>query len=116
MSYKVGTDKCKDKAGKEVDAQVQVIVWDQYDNANVKKKYITDFDNIRIKKDGMAVTIAYVAPGVDIPMPPTASKLPELGAADTAGATTTTVKGATTTTVKGATTTTVKSTTTTTKG
>ena len=116
VSYKVGTDKCKDKAGKEVDAQVQVIVWDQYDNANVKKKYITDFNNIRIKKDGMAVTIAYAAPGVDIPMPPTASKLPELGAADTAGATTTTVKGATTTTVKGATTTTVKSTTTTTKG
>ena len=106
VSYKVGTDKCKDKSGKEVDAQVQVMVWDQYDNKDVKKRYITDFDNIRIKKDGMAVTIAYVAPGTEIPMPPTAANLPELGAADTTGATTTTVKGATTTTVKSTTTTT----------
>ena len=116
VSYKVGTDKCKDKSGKEVDAQVQVVVWDQYDNSSVKKKYITDFGNIRIKKDGMAITIAYVAPGTEIPMPPTAKDLPALGAADKGGATTTTVKGATTSTVKGATTTTVESTTTTTKG
>jgi hypothetical protein len=54
----------------------------------------------------MAVTIAIAAPGVNIPMPKSASNLPELGAADSGKATTTTVKGATTTTVKGATTTT----------
>jgi hypothetical protein len=89
-----------------VPAQVQVIVWDQYDNSEVSKKYITDFDNIRIKKDGMAITIAIAAPGAEIPMPKSAANLPELGAVDSGGVTTTTVKGATTTTVKGATTTT----------
>ncbi len=114
-SYKVDSDKCKDKSGKLVNAQVQVIVWDQYDNPNKSKKFITDFDNIRIDKDGMAMTIAYVAPGVTIPMPESAVNLPELGAADTVG-TSTTIAGATTTTVKGATTTTVKSNVTTTTG
>ena len=105
-SFKTSDLKCKNSEGKMVAAQVQVIVWDQYDNSEVSKKYITDFDNIRIKKDGMAIAIAIAAPGADIPMPKSAANLPELGAADMGGATTTTVKGATTTTVKGATTTT----------
>ena len=104
--YTVAKDKCKDKSGKLVDAQVSVIVWDQYDKPDTKKKYITDFDNIRVTKDGMAMMIAYTAPGVDVPMPASATNLPELGAADAGGATTTTVAGATATTVKGATTTT----------
>lgn len=115
-SYKTSDLKCKDSSGKEVDAQVQVIVWDQYDKPGSSKKYITDFNNIRIAKDGMAITIAIAAPGANIPMPKSAANLPELGAADTASTTTTTVAGATTTTVKGATTTTVKGATTTTAG
>lgn len=115
VSYKVGTDKCKDKSGKLVDAQVQVIVWPSYDDTATSKRYITDFNNIRITKDQMAITIAYVIPGTEIPLPKSASNLPELGAKDSA-ATTTTVKGATTTTVKGATTTTVAASTTTTGG
>ena len=110
-SYNVETNKCKDKNGKEVDAQVQAIVWEQYDNPDKSKKYITDFDNIRIDRDQMAVTIAYVAPGTEIPMPPTADNLPELGAIDAGGepsaATTTTVAGSATTVAGGATTTTV---------
>ena len=114
--YEVAKTKCKDKSGKEVEAQVSVIVWDQYDDAATKKKYITDFDNIRISKDGMAMMVAFTAPGVDVPMPASASNLPELGAADTAEGTPTTVAGATTTTVKGATTTTVADVTTTTAG
>ena len=105
-SYKTSDLKCKNAEGKMVDAQVQVVVWDQYDNTEVSMKYITDFDNIRIKKDGMAITMAIAAPGAEIPMPKSAANLPELGAADMGGVTTTTVKGATTTTVKGATTTT----------
>lgn len=111
-SYTVGTDKCKDKSGKEVDAEVQVIVWPEYDNEANSKRYITDFDNIRVSKDQMAVTVAYVIPGTKIPMPKSASNLPELGAADTAGGTTTTVAGQTSTTVKGAASTTVAPTTT----
>ncbi len=113
VSYKVGTDKCKNKAGKLVDAQVQVIVWNQYDKPEESKRFITDFDNIRISKDQMAVTIAYVIPGETVPQPKSAENLLELGAADAGTVTTTTIKGATTTTAKGATSTTVAATTTT---
>ena len=105
-SYSVATDKCKDESGKEVDATVQVIVWESYDNPNSKKKYITDFDNIRIDKDQMAMMIAFAPADADIPLPASAANLPELGAVDAGGATTTTVAGgATTTTVAGTTTT-----------
>ena len=69
---------------------------------------ITDFKNIRIDRDGMVVVVAYVPKDAPAPaLPESAVNLPELGAADTAGATTTTAAGATTTTVAGATTTTV---------
>ncbi len=103
-SFEMSELKCKDAEGKEVDAQVQVIVWDSYDNQNDNKKYITDFRNIKIDKDGMAVTIAVAAPGVDIPIPASASELKALADANDAatGTTTTTVAGgATTTTVPG---------------
>ena len=98
-SYSVENTKCKDASGTEVDAQVQVIVWDRYDTPDVSKKFITDFDNIRIDKDGMAMTFAIAAPGVEIPMPPTAANLPELGLVDTAPSATTTLPGSTDTTV-----------------
>jgi hypothetical protein len=61
----------------------------------------------------MAVMFVFAAPGAEIPMPASASNLPELGAVDTGGATTTTVAGATTSTVEGSTDTTVAATTTT---
>lgn len=97
-SYPVEDTKCKDASGKEVDAQVQVIVWDRYDNSTNSRKLITDFNNIRIDKDGMAMTFAIAAPGVDIPMPPSAANLPELGLVDMAPGTATTVPGSTDTT------------------
>lgn len=103
-SFKMSDLKCKDSDGKEVDAQVQVIVWESYDNQNDNNKYITDFRNIKIDKDGMAVTIAVAAPGADIPIPASASELKALADANDAatGTTTTTVAGnATTTTVPG---------------
>lgn len=102
-SLKTSDLKCKDKDGKEVEAQVQVVVWNNYDNQNDNKKYITDFKNVKIDKDGMAVTIAIAAPGVDIPIPASASELKALADANNAAtATTTTIAaGATTTTVPG---------------
>ena len=91
--------KCKDAKGKEVEAQVQVVVWDSYDNQNDNKKYITDFNNIKIDQDGMAVTIAIAAPGVDIPIPASASELKALADAnDATTATSTTVATSATTT------------------
>jgi hypothetical protein len=75
---------------------------------------ITDFKNIRIDRDGMVVVIAFVPKNADAPpLPESAVNLPELGAVDGAGATTSTVAGATTSTVAGATTTTVAGATTT---
>jgi hypothetical protein len=103
-SLSVDKVKCADKNGNAVDAQVKVVVWDQYDDATKSTSYITDFGNIRIKKDGMAVTVAFIAPGDEIPLPPTASNLPELGSADSSGATTTTVAGQTSSTVASTTT------------
>jgi hypothetical protein len=95
--------KCKDAKGKEVDAQVQVLVWDDSSNEGSNKKYITDFRNIKIDKDGMAVTIAIAAPGVDIPIPASSSELKTLADANNAATATTTsvAAGATTTTVPG---------------
>lgn len=93
-SYPVEDTKCKDPSGKEVDTQVQVIVWDRYDDPETSKRFITDFDNIRIDKDGMAITFAIVAPGTQIPIPPSAINLLELGLADVAPSDVTTVPGA----------------------
>jgi len=102
-SLKTSDLKCKNKDGKEVEAQVQVIVWDSADNQGDNKKYITDFKNVKIDKDGMAVTIAIAAPGVDIPIPASSSELKALADANNAatGTSTTVASGATTTTVPG---------------
>lgn len=113
--YEEGEEKCNGK-----DATLKAFVWDQYDKPDAKKMLIGDFDNIRIKQDGMVIVLAFVADDTEVPLPETAANLPELGAVDTAGAPTTTVAGATTvpgettTTVAGETTTTVAAETTTT--
>ncbi len=110
--YEEGEEKCNGK-----DATLKAFVWDQYDKPDDKKMLIADFKDIRIKKDGMVIVLAFVADDAEVPPPPTAANLQELGAVDTGGiATTTTVAGETTTTVAGETTTTVAGDTTTTQG
>lgn len=89
--FEEGVTKCGDE-----DAQLKVVVWDRYDDPDTNQTYITGFDDIRIKNDGMAITIAFVPEGTDVPMPPTASRLPELGAVDTLEGTATTIPGSTT--------------------
>jgi len=96
VSYTVAKDKCKDKSGKLVDAQIQVIVWENYDKPDLQKKYITDFNNIRIKNDKMAITIAFVAPGANIPQPDSSSDLAKIG--NVGSVTTTTAPKTSTTT------------------
>lgn len=99
-SYKVDTDKCKDENGKDVEAQVQVIVWDSHDDPGSSQKYITDFDNIRLDRDLMAITIAFAPAGAEIPLPPSAEDLLSIPASEDAilaGATPTTVAATTTT-------------------
>jgi hypothetical protein len=97
-SYKTSDLKCKDSSGKEVAAQVQVVVWDQYDKPGTSKKYITDFNNIRIKNDGMAITIAIAAPGAQIEIPKSVATIKDVALAEAGTVVTTTIPGATTTT------------------
>jgi len=92
------------------DAQMKVRVWKSYAKPDDFQDFITDFNSIRITNNGMVFVIAIVPKGADIPMPPWAAELPDLGAADggdvievpgtgpvdTGGSTTT--SGATTTT------------------
>lgn len=75
--YDTKTYKC----GGE-DTQIRVRVWESFADPNNYQDYVTDFRNIRIDRNGMAFTIAVVPKGKDIPMPPSAPKLPELGQID----------------------------------
>jgi hypothetical protein len=103
MVYEEGETKCYKK-----DSELRTYVWNQYDKPEDRKMLITDFKNIRIDRDGMVIVVAFVPKGADAPpLPESAVNLPELGAVDGAGATTSTVAGVTTTTAAGATTTTV---------
>ena len=97
--WKSGETQCDGE-----DGQLSVIVWDNFTDTGDGDTYITSFDDIRVANDAMVVTIAFMPRDADIPMPPWAQDLPELGAIDNASvsATTTTVAGATTTTVAGA--------------
>lgn len=69
------------KCGGE-DTQIRVRVWNSFADPDDYRDYVTDFDNIRIDRNAMAFTIAVVPKGKDIPQPPSAPKLPELGTVD----------------------------------
>ncbi len=119
--YEEGETKCIDDNGDSVDGEVIAYVYEAYDDATSFATYITNFDQIRIDKDGMAIAVAFVPAGTNPGMPPTAINLPELGAVDSGQAPPTSVDpsasvpsetGATTTLAVGATTTIADSTTT----
>jgi len=116
-TWKEGDDKCDGKAGELVVAQ-----WEDVSDESAKPALLTSgLRDIRFRGDGEGYTIAFVPEGeTDIPRPPSAANLAELGAADAGaqpgGSTTTTPGGATTTAPGGATTTTTGETTTTTAG
>jgi hypothetical protein len=83
------------------DTELKVVVWDSFDNKSVSHDVVTDFNNIRIVKDAMAIVIAVVPKGTDVPQPEWADELPTLGAADSGGVIppTTVAGGLTTSTV-----------------
>src|SRR5262245_1295741 len=116
-TWKEGDDKCDGKAGELVVAQ-----WEDVSDESAKPALLTSgLRDIRFRGDGEGYTIAFVPEGeTDIPRPPSAANLAELGAADAGappgGGTTTAPGGATTTAPGGATTTTTGETTTTTAG
>ncbi len=104
--YVEGETECPD--GK--DGELQVVVWDSASDTGNGRRYVSGFNDIHIDHDGMIFTIAFVPEGTDIPMPPWASELAQLGAADQGQtAPTTTVAGAAGSTPAGSTPTTAGS-------
>lgn len=76
------------------------------DEASLPDVTSGDFTERRLTENGAGITIFYGDPDADIPKPPNAAQLAELGAADGSGQVTTTAPGETTTTAAGDTTTT----------
>jgi hypothetical protein len=76
--YVEGETQCDGKNG-----ELEVIVWDSPSDTSSGQRYVSGFDDIRIDKDGLVYTIAFVPKGTDVPMPPWAANLAELGAVDT---------------------------------
>jgi hypothetical protein len=83
-TWKEGDQKCGDK-----DAELIVAQWKDVQNTDEKPALIRrDFNDIRFREDGEGYTIAFVPEGTtDIPKPESAAQLAELGAADSATAT-----------------------------
>ena len=96
--YEEGETKCV-VDGEQVDGELVVYAYDQYDNADEFTTYITNFGDARVDADGKAFVIAFAPAGTNPGLPPSAASLPELGAADSGstGQPTTTIAGADTT-------------------
>jgi hypothetical protein len=68
--------------GSDEDAELKVVVWNNFTDTDDGTTYIADFDNIRLDQDQMVVAIAFVPDDTDISMPPWAPDLPTLGEVD----------------------------------
>jgi hypothetical protein len=77
--YVEGETECPD--GK--DGELSVTVWDSPEDTSDGRRYVSDFDDIRVDKNSLVFTIAFQPRGTDIPMPPWAADLEALGAVDT---------------------------------
>lgn len=77
-TWTAGDDECDGEPGEIVVAQ-----WRDVGSDESPALITSDFDDIRFRSDGEGYTIAFVAEGTtDIPKPPTADQLAQLGAAD----------------------------------
>ncbi len=72
--------------GAEKDAELKVVVWNNFTDTDDGTTYIADFDNIRLDRDQMVVAIAFVPDNTDVSMPPWAPDLPSLGEIDSGAA------------------------------
>jgi hypothetical protein len=68
--------------GSEQNAELRVVVWNNFTDTDNGVTYIADFNNIRLNRDQMVVVIAFVAGDTDVSMPPWAPELPTLGEID----------------------------------
>jgi peptidylprolyl isomerase len=74
---------------------VQVATWDDATAGGEPDDVRAGTDGLRFREDGEAYTIAFVPEGAEIPVPPTAGQLAELGASDGGGTTGTSAGGGT---------------------
>jgi hypothetical protein len=78
-SYQEGKTKCDGVK----DPQLRMAYWENVSDEKSKPEVTTgDFTTLRLTKNGAGITIYYGDPKADIPKPPNAAKLAELGAAD----------------------------------
>lgn len=68
--------------GSEQEAELKVVVWNNFTDTDDGTTYIADFNNIRLDRDQMVVAIAFVPDDTDVSMPPWAPDLPRLGEID----------------------------------
>lgn len=68
--------------GVDEDAELKVVVWNNFTDTDDGTTYIADFDNIALDQDQMVVSIAFVPDDTDVGMPPWAQDLPTLGEID----------------------------------
>jgi hypothetical protein len=80
--YNTEDTVCKDDNGNEVDTEMELVVWPSYAEDANRVVYTTGFTDARIEQNGQVYVLALVPKGKDVPMPPWAAELPELGAAD----------------------------------
>jgi hypothetical protein len=64
------------------DGVLRTQVWQNFTDTNEGTTYTAGINDIRIDQDAMVFTIAFAPNDTDIPKPPNASQLPELGAED----------------------------------
>ncbi|NND74643.1 MAG: hypothetical protein HKN44_06510 [Ilumatobacter sp.] len=79
--FEEGETKCL-VDGNEEDGSLQVVVWDNFTDTDGGTTFVAAFDNIPVDRDAKVFSIAFVPDGTDVGMPPWASELPTLGAAD----------------------------------
>lgn len=80
--FEGGETQC-DIDGDLKDGELKVITWENFSDTDDGTTFIADFDNIRIRDDGMVISIAFVPSGTDVGMPPWAPDLPDLATSDT---------------------------------
>ena len=57
--YEEGVTKCTDADGKSVDGEVVVYAFEAFNSPDDYSTYITNFDDIRLKQDGMAFSVVF---------------------------------------------------------
>lgn len=79
--FEGGETQC-DIDGEMRDGELKVITWESISDTGAGTTFIADYDNIRIRDDGMVISIAFVPSRTDVGMPPWAPDLPDLAISD----------------------------------